>query len=296
MTHRILLYYKFVKIDNPVTFCGEHLELCRSLGLLGRIIIAREGINGTVSGTVESTEAYKSAIWSDARFADLAFKENAHEGHAFPKLSVKARAEIVTIGQELLDQPTGKHLPPDEFLRILESENVIVIDGRNDYEYDLGHFEGAIRPNFEVFKDYPSWLEANLGDKKDKKILTYCTGGIRCEKLTAIMIDQGFQDVNQLQGGIVEYGKDPKTRGSRFHGQCFVFDSRIAVPINSTENQVVVGRCFHCNSHSESYVNCANVECNKLYLCCEGCPRCCSVACQEAPRKREAGRKMVAQS
>lgn len=300
---RILLYYQFVRIEDPVLFAAGHLAFCQWLELRGRVIVAHEGINGTVSGTVDQTSQYIAAMRQDSRFQKMEFKIDEHDGHAFRRLSVKARDEIVTFGRELhigskepdiLSQP-AKYLEPLEFRKLLDDPNVVVIDGRNDYEFDLGHFRGAIRPDFETFKQAPEWLEANLKNKK-QPILTYCTGGIRCEKLSAYLLDQGFENVYQLHGGIVEYGRDPEVQGDLFDGACFVFDDRIAVPVNRTESATIVGRCHHCGEPSESYVNCANVLCNLLYLCCPKCEaateRSCSEACRQALGRRPKNGKL----
>lgn len=300
---RILLYYQFVPIDDPALFAAGHLAFCSWLGLKGRIIVAHEGLNGTVSGTITQTDEYIAAMRQDPRFKSMEFKVDEHGSHAFRRLSVKDRDEIVTFGKELvvgsrrkevLSRPAD-YLEPAEFRKMLEEPGVVVIDGRNDYEYDVGHFRGAIRPDFETFKEAPDWLEANLKDK-GQPILTYCTGGIRCEKLSAYLVEQGFRNVYQLHGGIVEYGKDPEVRGDLFEGACFVFDERIVVPVNSTPSATVVGRCHHCGAPSENYVNCANVLCNLLYLCCSECEaateRSCSDACKMAIGRRPKNGKL----
>lgn len=293
---RVLLYYNFVLVEDPVALAEAQLAFCSWLGLKGRIIVASEGINGTLSGSQEACDEYIAAHRSDRRFSDTDFKVDEYDRHAFRRLSVKARDEIVTFGHALHDPSrTGTYLSPVEFRERLADPNAIIVDGRNDYEYDLGHFRGAIRPDFENFKEAPAWLSENLHDR-DRPILTYCTGGIRCEKLSAFLLEQGFTNVFQLHGGIVEYGKDPAVKGDLFDGACFVFDERISVPINRTESARVVGRCLHCGAPSENYVNCANVLCNQLYLCCETCEAatdgCCCPSCQNAPARRKKGLKL----
>ncbi len=293
----VLLFYKFVEIDEPEQFARDHLELCHSMGLKGRIIVAHEGINGTVSGTLEAAEKYRLAVLTDPRFADMEFKTSPHHEHAFKRLSVKARAEIITFGAKVdLEAAFGTHLTPSEFKEKMEDENVLILDGRNDYEYDLGHFQNAVRPPVETFKEIRPWLEEVLGEDQGREILTYCTGGIRCEKLVAYLYAQGFKNVRQLHGGIVSYGADEATAGALFHGQCFVFDERIAVEINRTEDRRIVGRCSQCEAPCERYVNCANVACNLLYLSCEACEevnqRCCCDLCMAASRKRQSGQKL----
>lgn len=285
---RVLLYYKFVQIDDPQTFAQEHLRLCRELGLKGRIIVAEEGINGTVSGTVEQTNAYMKAVHADPRFADMWFKIDEEEKNVFKKMFVRAKQEIVTFR---LDRPvnpnrrTGKYLSPKEFYEHLQQEDVVVIDGRNGYEWDLGHFRRAIRPDIDSFREFPEWIRENISHLKDKKIITYCTGGIRCEKLTGFLLDEGFEDVSQLHGGIVTYGNDPEVQGRLFDGKCYVFDERIAVPVNRTEEDVVISTCAHCGNPSDRYINCSYDQCHTQHFCCEDCePKShgyCCPECQE---------------
>jgi UPF0176 protein len=291
--YRILLYYQFVPIEDPEQFASEHLAFCKELGLLGRIIVAKEGINGTVSGTVEQTDAYIKKMHSDPRFKDMMFKIDESDERPFRKIFVRPKDELVTFrfGEDDVNpnELSGKHLTPKEFYEELQKEDVIVIDGRNDYEYDIGHFRGAIRPDVKTSRDFPEWIRENLGQFKDKKILTYCTGGIRCEKLSGFLLKEGFKDVSQLHGGIVTYGKDPEVQGKLWDGKCYVFDERISVPINRTEERVV-GSCYHCGKAEDRYVNCANPECNLQHVCCEECEpkykRSCSKECEEHERNR----------
>lgn len=287
--YRILLYYKFVPIENPDVFAKEHLDFCRSLELLGRIIIAPEGINGTLSGTVLQTEAYIKKMHRDSRFANMEFKIDASDEHVFKRLSAKARKEIVTFGLDRIDptQLTGKYLEPSEFYNALQDPEAVIIDARNDYEYDLGHFQRAIRPDVETFKEFPDWVRQNLSRLKNKKILTYCTGGIRCEKFSGFLLQEGFRDVYQLHGGIVNYSKDPKVKGRLFDGKCYVFDERIAVRVNFTEEEKVISRCLFCQTPTDRFVNCAHLDCHTRFFACASCEkihrRSCSKACEDAP-------------
>lgn len=291
--YRVLLYYKYANIDDPEAFANDHLAFCKGLGLKGRILVATEGLNGTVSGTVEQTQIYMDTLHSDPRFSDMVFKIDEADGHAFKKMFVRPRKEIVSLKlDDDIDpnQLTGRHLKPKEFFKALQEEDAIVIDARNDYETQIGHFRNAILPDVEAFRDLPKWIEQNLAGSKDKKVLTYCTGGIRCEKFSGYLVRAGFKDVSQLEGGIVEYGKDPDVQGRLYDGKCYVFDQRISVPVNRTEEDVVVGHCHHCGKETDRLVNCANPECNKQYICCEDCEktyhRSCSAECREHPRNR----------
>lgn len=286
--YQVLLYYKYVEIVDPEYFARKHLKFCKSLDLKGRVLVGEEGINGTVSGPIEDTERYMKELRNDPRFADMEFKIDGAEAHTFKKMHVRARNEIVSLRLDEDINPnelTGNYLEPREFMSALERDDVIVIDARNDYEYDIGHFRNAIRPNIKAFRELPEWIEENLADQKDKKVLTYCTGGIRCEKFSGYLKKKGFNDVSQLHGGIVTYGKDPEVQGKYFDGKCFVFDDRLAVDVNQTDDKKVVGKCYHCKADAETYINCANVECDKLHIVCDECleshSHYCSSDCEE---------------
>ncbi|MDQ0201348.1 oxygen-dependent tRNA uridine(34) hydroxylase TrhO [Neobacillus ginsengisoli] len=290
--YRVLLYYKYVKIENPEEVTKQHLEFCTKLGLKGRIIIAAEGINGTVSGTVEQTDTYMKYMNEHPLFSNTIFKIDEASEHAFKKMRVRFRTELVTLRLEDDVDPnvqTGKHLKPKEFFEAMQEENTVLIDARNDYEYDLGHFRGSVRPDILNFRDLPQWIRENKEDFEGKKILTYCTGGIRCEKFSGWLLQEGFEDVSQLDGGIVTYGKDPEVQGELWDGQLYVFDERISVPINRKEN-VIVGKDYFSGEPCERYVNCANPECNKKILCSEENEhkhlRSCSHECGVHPRNR----------
>lgn len=274
LQYNILLFYKFVTIPDPEQFTADHLQYCKDLGVKGRIIVAEEGINGTVSGTVAQTEQYISDFRANPMFADMIFKIDASDEHAFKKMFVRHKKELVTFRYEKeLDpnQISGKRLSPVEFHEQLQEEDVVVIDGRNDYEYEIGHFRNAIRPDVESFREFPQWIRENLSQYKDKKVLTYCTGGIRCEKLTGFLMNEGFNDVAQLEGGIVTYGKDPEVQGRLFDGKCYVFDERISVPINRTDEDIIVGTCHHCGKPEDRYINCAYTLCHAKHVCCVEC-------------------------
>jgi len=293
-THNVLLYYLYSPIEEPETFAAEHLAACKELGLKGRILVSHEGINGTCSGTIEQTEAYMEMMKSEERFSDIVFKIDEVEGHAFKKMHVRAKKEIVNLGLEKDINPnemTGTYLEPAEFYKRMQDQDTIVLDARNDYEYDLGHFRGAVRPEIENFRDLPEWVQDNKEMFEGKKILTYCTGGIRCEKFSGWLKREGFEDVSQLHGGIATYGKDPEVKGELWDGQLYVFDERIAVPVNQVEH-VVVGKDHFTGEPCERYVNCANPQCNKKILSSEENEhkymRSCSDECREHPRNRYA--------
>ncbi|MBS4176736.1 rhodanese-related sulfurtransferase [Lederbergia citrea] len=288
--YRVLLYYQYVTIEEPEVFANKHLKFCKELGLKGRILVAEEGINGTVSGTWDQTEAYMNEMKSDPRFESMVFKIDESDKHAFKKMHVRPRAELVTLRLEDDINPhevTGKYLSPKEFFEAMQDEDTVVLDARNDYEFDLGHFRGAIRPDIKTFRDLPDWVRENKQILEGKKILTYCTGGIRCEKFSGWLLEEGFDDVSQLHGGIVTYGKDPEVQGELWDGQCYVFDERIAVPVNQKEH-TIVGRDYFDGTPCERYINCANPECNKQILSSEENEhkymRSCTDECRVHPR------------
>lgn len=290
--YRVLLYYQYVTIENPAEFAKEHLAFCKEIGLKGRILVATEGINGTVSGTVEQTDKYMEEMRKDPRFASIVFKIDEADGHAFKKMHVRPRPELVNLSLEDDINPlelTGKYLSPKEFYEKMQDQNTIILDARNTYEYDLGHFRGAIRPDVETFRDLPQWVRENKDMLEGKKILTYCTGGIRCEKFSGWLVREGFEEVGQLHGGIATYGKDPEVQGDLWDGQLYVFDERIAVPVNQKEH-VIVGKDHFTGEPCERYVNCANPECNEQILCSEENEhkylRGCTHECRVHPRNR----------
>ncbi|WP_456273168.1 oxygen-dependent tRNA uridine(34) hydroxylase TrhO [Bacillus sp. AK031] len=267
--YRVLLYYNYVTIEDPEAYTKYHKKRCEEMGLKGRILIASEGINGTVSGTIEATDQYMEMMKNDHRFHDTIFKIDEADEHAFKKLKVKYRQELVTLRLEDDVNPheiTGEYLEPKDFYEQIQREDTILLDARNDYEYDLGHFRGAIRPDIENFRDLPNWVRENKDMLEGKKVITYCTGGIRCEKFSGWLKREGFEDVAQLHGGIVTYGYDPEVQGDLWDGQLYVFDERIAVPVNRKEH-VVVGKDYYTGEPCERYVNCAYPPCNKKILC-----------------------------
>lgn len=290
--YRVLLYYKYQAIEDPETFAKEHLAKCKELGVKGRILVAHEGINGTVSGTVEQTEAYKDYVHSLEGFEDLWFKEDEAQENAFHKIFVRPRKELVSLKlEEDIDplQLTGKYLDPVAFKEALLDEDTVVLDTRNDYEYDLGHFEGAIRPDIRNFRELPQWVRDNKEKFMDKKVVVYCTGGIRCEKFSGWLLREGFEDVGQLEGGIAAYGKHPETQGELWNGKMYVFDERISVDINQV-NPVVIGKDWYDGTPQERYVNCANPECNRQFLTSKENEdkylRGCTAECRRHPRNR----------
>ncbi|GAA3960506.1 rhodanese-related sulfurtransferase [Hymenobacter antarcticus] len=286
--HQVLLYYCYTPLHNPEQFRDEHHRLCLALDLRGRIIVAAEGLNGTVSGTAENCARYMAAVKADPRFAALEFKVDEVPAHTFQKLHVRVKPEIVhsSLHHTRPHEKTGQHLSPAEFKALKDRDDVVVVDVRSDYEYNLGRFKNAVTLDMENFRDFPERVE-RLKEFKDKKILTYCTGGVKCEKASAYLLEQGFENVYQLHGGIIKYGIE--AGGEDFDGQCYVFDNRVAVDVNRV-NPTVISRCQHCQQPSNRLVNCANPHCNAHLPLCEACGEqlqgTCSEACAAHPDKR----------
>ena len=267
---KAILFYKYVPILNPYEFQQGQINLCNSLGLKGRLYISMEGINGTLSGNDKDIEEYKKRLREKKMFMDVVFKEDYVDEHVFDKLFVRIRREVVNFGVKSLDlNKSGKKISPREFKKILDNkEDVVVLDVRNNYESRIGKFKGALTLGIDNFRDFPKEIE-KLNYLKDKKIITYCTGGIRCEKASAYMKDIGFKDVYQLEDGIIGYNQEYPD--SYFEGKCFVFDKRIAVQINTGEYEKILSNCIFCNESCDRYVNCFDTECNELFICCEKC-------------------------
>lgn len=292
MEYHVLLYYHYTPILDPSAFKDEHLALCKSLNLLGRIYITREGINGTLSGLRENTQRYMDWMNSHPSFQGIVFKIDISESHVFKKLKVKLKNELVNLSLEDDVNPlelTGTYLEPEAFYAQMQDPNTVVIDARNTYEYDLGHFRGAIRPEIETFRELPQWIRSNASLLEGKKILTYCTGGVRCEKFSGWLLREGYSDVAQLHGGIVTYGQDKVMQGKHWDGLCYVFDERLSVPVNRTQH-VIVGKDYFTQEPCERYINCANPDCNKQIICSEASERAhhgsCSETCRVHPRNR----------
>ncbi|TVQ65495.1 MAG: rhodanese-related sulfurtransferase [Balneolaceae bacterium] len=290
MSYEVILYYNFTPIQDPELFCSEHRAYLKELGVKGRVYISSEGINGTLGGAPQQMQQYKEYLLSQPGFADTDFKTDEHETIPFAKLTCKVREEIVAIHHPGLDpREGGRYLSPKEWRSVMESGGeYVMIDVRNNYESKVGHFRGALKPDVENFYDFPGWLEeAEKEIPKDKKVLMYCTGGIRCEKFSVLMKQKGWQDVNQLHGGILTYAKEEG--GDYFEGKCFVFDDRLVVPVNR-ESLAPVSSCEITGKPADSYLNCANMECNKLFICSEEGAQlmegCCSESCKESEYRR----------
>ena len=286
--YNILLYYCYAEIEDPEAYREEHHLFCVEHNLRGRIIISSEGLNGTVSGLKEDCDKYMEYVKSDPRFAKTEFKIDQHHKHAFAKINVRHKEEIVHANLKNINpnKRTGVHLSPEEFIKLKDREDVVLLDVRSNYEHELGKFKNALTLDIENFRDFPDKVN-ELEHLKDKKIVTYCTGGIKCEKASAYLLEKGFKDVYQLHGGIIRYGLE--AGGEDFEGKCYVFDNRVAIDVNKV-NPKVISRCHACGTRSDRMVNCANPVCNLHVPICESCgwklEGACSEECKEHPEKR----------
>jgi len=273
---KILLYYKFQPVADPEAVRLWQRALCEKLNLKGRILISSHGVNGTVGGTIEDLKAY--AKETKPYFKGVAFKWSEGTRDHFPKLSVKVRDEVVSFGaaDELcVDEHGvvggGKHLKPADVHKLVaeKGDDVVFFDGRNAYEAKVGRFKNAVVPDTRTSKDFIRELESGKYDElKDKPVVTYCTGGIRCEILSSLMKNRGFSDVYQMDGGIVKYGEAYGDDGL-WEGSLYVFDDRMGMKFS--DHAVDIGECIHCGAKTSNYENCALKSCNDLVLICEAC-------------------------
>ena len=275
---KIILYYKFTPIADPEAVRLWQRTLCESLGVKGRILLSQHGINGTLGGDMEALKAYVKQTKQLAGFKDIVFKWSDGTGQDFPKLVVKVRDEIVTFcaaGEIEVDAHGivggGKHLKPKQVHELVEKhgKDVIFFDGRNAYEAAVGKFKDAVIPEVERTRDFGRELSDPKYDAiKDKPVVTYCTGGIRCEVLSMMMKKRGFTDVYQMDGGIVKYGETYKDAGL-WEGSLYVFDDRMGMKFSDQAKDIA--DCVHCGSKTSNYENCAAHSCNRLFLACQNC-------------------------
>lgn len=293
MSHRyhILAYYGFMPIEDPHLEVSKHLVFVQGLDIRCRVYISHEGINGQMSASVEASETYQQWLKSDPRFREVVFKLHSHPEHVFPRATVKYRKQLVAIDEKVDLALTGEHVLPEKWKEMLQNrdEKTLLLDVRNDYEWEIGHFEGAELPQLESFRKFPQYARRlkEKCDPSETKVMLYCTGGIRCEVFSAMLKQEGFENVYQLDGGVINYGL--KEGQDLWRGKLFVFDDRLSVPIDEEPGEVI-SHCRHCKASSDVYYNCANMDCNELFLACPQCAEklqgCCSDSCTQAPRLR----------
>ncbi|APJ03455.1 rhodanese-related sulfurtransferase [Silvanigrella aquatica] len=246
-----IAYYKFVNIIDPQALREVLLNLCNSLNIKGTIILAEEGINSCLVGSPEGIDSYIEFMHNHEYFSDVEFKKSYSDHIPFRRMIIKVKQEIIPMGMESIKPAhfTGKYVDALELKKWLdEGEELVILDTRNDYEVELGTFRNAIDPKLKKFRDFPEWIRDNFKEYKSKKVVTFCTGGIRCEKATAFMRQEGFEEVYQIQGGILKYFeetlKEAPNEDNHYDGDCFVFDYRVAVDKQLNESKYEI--CYSC--------------------------------------------------
>ena len=283
-----LSFYAYAKINNPTTFRNDLFIAWNALDVLGRTYIAKEGINAQMSIPAENIEAFRQTLEAYDFLRNIRLNVAVEQdNHSFLKLTIKVRDKIVADGlnDETFDATNiGIHLKAAAFNQILEDPNTIVVDFRNHYESEIGYFKGAITPDVETFREsLPIINEQLQNHKEDKNLVMYCTGGIRCEKASAYFKHQGFKNVFQLEGGIINYAKQIQEEGleSKFIGKNFVFDHRLGERITDD----IISQCHQCGKPCDNHTNCENEGCHLLFIQCDECKtameNCCSTVCQE---------------
>ncbi len=269
-TFVVCAMYKFVALEDYQQIRQPLLNVMEANGIKGTLLLASEGLNGTVSGSREGIDNLLAYLNSDERLNPISYKESFHEVQPFYRTKVKLKKEIVTMGVEGIDprQTVGTYVKPKDWNALISDPDVTVIDTRNDYEIQIGTFKHAINPDTETFREFPDYVKTNLDPAKNKKVAMFCTGGIRCEKSTAYLKEQGFEEVYHLEGGILQYLEDVPQEESLWEGDCFVFDNRVAV--NHQLEKSIYDQCYACrlpiteaDRESEKYE--AGVSCPHCY-------------------------------
>lgn len=275
---KVLLYYKFTPISDPIMLRLWQKTLCDSLNLRGRILVSEQGINGTIGGDIDDLKTYIKATKEFSGFKDIVWKWSDGSREDFPRMSVKVKPELVAFGSKdevKIDGSGvvggGQYLKPEQVDKLVADnpDDVVFFDGRNQYEARVGRFKNAIVPDTRTSRDFITELESGkYDDIKKKKIITYCTGGVRCELLSSMMRQRGFENVFQMDGGVVKYG-EKYGDDSLWEGSLYVFDGRMGM--NFSDHAKIIGQCIHCEAKTSNYENCAEPSCNDLVLICEQC-------------------------
>ena len=292
MEYSVLAYYFFTFIENPAAEVLRHKEFFSTRDIRGRIYLSQEGINGQMSCPAPLAQEYMEWLRSDPRFKEIEFKIHTWTEHCFPRATVKVRPQLVALDTQVNLSKIGVHLSPEEWKAKLDArdEKTALIDVRNQYEWNIGRFEGAELPKLEKFREFSAYARElkTQYNPQEAKVMMYCTGGIRCELYSALMREEGFDHVYQLQGGVIKYGLHVGSK--HWKGRLFVFDDRLSVPISEKDPAEIISHCTRCPTLTDAYFNCANMDCNELFLSCPDCAEktkgCCSTACGNAPRIR----------
>ena len=285
-TRMTFSFYRYVNIDNPNALRDELYKEWIELNVLGRVYIAEEGINAQISIPTPKFDTFIELLNKRVYLADMPIKHAVEEGKSFIKLAIRVKKEIVAYNvpeDEYNMSQVGTHLNASEFNKALENPDTLVVDMRNYYESEVGHFNNAILPDVERSQELLPEVKRLLKNNEDKEVLLYCTGGIRCEKASSYLLHHGFKDVKQLKGGIIQYAQDVKTENidSKFIGSNFVFDQRLEERITDD----IISKCHQCGISSDTHTDCLNQACHILFIQCEKCrgkfEGCCSLECQD---------------
>lgn len=268
MSWTVITFYKFVQLENFEAMRQPLLELCQAQGIKGTILLAQEGINATVAGTDDGLNALMSQLKQNSRLADLTHKTSWAETQPFDRMKVKLKQEIVTLGQPEVSptKKVGTYVEPQDWNQVIADPEITVIDTRNDYEVSIGTFQGAKNPETDSFREFPDYAAEQLDPTKHKKVAMFCTGGIRCEKASSYLLEQGFEQVYHLKGGILKYLEEVPVEESLWQGECFVFDERVTVQHGLEPGNYVMCRgCGHPlseedtqSAHYEPGITCPN--------------------------------------
>jgi len=291
MKYSVLAYYVITEIKDPENAAREHREVLSKLDSRGRIYIGKEGINAQMSINETDVEPYINYLKNHSNFCDADIKMHTSHEHAFEKLKIKVRDQLVAIDHKVDFSKRGEYLTPTKWAEMLEKrdENTILIDVRNSYESRVGHFDGALKPDLETFREFPKYAQdlKKTYNPNKTKVMMYCTGGIRCEYYSALMKENGFDDVFHLKGGVIQYGNELGRK--HWKGKLFVFDDRMNVPLDEGQTEVIA-TCHFCNEKNDTFYNCANMDCNALFTACPKCVAehkgCCKELCLEQGRVR----------
>ena len=269
MSYCVAALYHFAPLPDYECLRAPLQGMCDLLGLTGTILLASEGINGTIAGSEAAIADILAFLRADPRLAELDHKESRAAENPFYRMKVRLKKEIVTMGVEGIDpnEIVGTYVEPDQWNDLITDPDVILIDTRNDYEVEIGTFKGAVNPDTQTFREFPKWVEDNRQNLNKPKVAMFCTGGIRCEKASAFMKKNGFDDVYHLKGGILKYLETQAEESSLWEGDCFVFDQRVAVGHNLTESDY--DQCFACR-----YPITEEIKLDPLYVKGVSCPRC----------------------
>lgn len=287
----IFAFYHLDPIENPLEEIALHKAFFETRDISSRIYISEQGINGQMCAARKDALEYVDWMHSREEYRNIHFKVHEYHEHVFPRKTVKYRKQLVAVDAEVDLMERAEHVSPQRWKEMLaKMPEKILLDVRNDYEWKVGHFDGAELPPCETFRDFTRYAEdlQQRVDPKQTPVMMYCTGGIRCELYSSILKKHGFDHVYQLDGGIINYGL--VEGNTHWLGKVFVFDDRLAIPI-CDEPSPIVGECHHCQKENDDYYNCANMDCNTLFLCCKECLHqflgCCQESCKESPRLRQ---------